>query len=205
MWMIYFLIDFLFPSQCIGCGKEKVPLCTRCVKLARKSLSAPHSYVISAFDFKDPLVKQAIHASKYYHRRDLVPPLSAVLAEELKKSADADTGTVLIPVPMHPYRKLLRGYNQAELIAEEVGRRLNLPVQTNVLAKIVHNKRQATIKHREDRLKNQKDTFAVISPVSGGTYILIDDVTTTGTTLYELRRILLKEGARSVRAGTLAH
>lgn len=203
MWMISSLVSFLFPPQCLGCRKNGVSLCDRCIQLVRKSLTAPHSYIVSAFDFKDPLIKRAIHAVKYYHRRDLVPPLSLVLADELKKIPLENT--VLIPVPMHPLRKLLRGYNQAELIARELAKMLELPVDTSLVTKIKNGKRQATIKHRKERLKNQHGAFALKGDAQSGTYLLIDDVTTTGATLEELRSLLIQHGAKTVRAATLAH
>lgn len=101
-------------------------------------------------------------------------------------------------------RKLIRGYNQAELIAYALGKRLSLPVRL-ALARTKSPSRQATITEKALRMKNQKGSFGVVGDVSHKTIILVDDVTTTGATLLEARAVLLKHQAKSVHAFALAH
>lgn len=202
MWMIHTLLTTLFPPRCLGCGHASSPLCTRCIALSRKSLSTPEPYIISAFDFKDPLVRKAIHALKYYHRKDLILPLTEILAEEIKKMPLKHY--VLVPIPMPPLRKLIRGYNQSERIAHELSRLLGFSVEP-LLVRSKTPTRQAKLKNRADRLRNQKGSFALISDTLPDDIILIDDVATTGATLGEARTVLLKAGAKNVRGATLAH
>jgi ComF family protein len=163
-----------------------------------------HPHIISIFDFRDPLIKRAIHAIKYYHRKDLVGPLAFELASELRALSGIETYT-LVPVPMPRLRKLLRGYNQAERIAEELSRLLALPVDANVLVRTHASRRQAMVKTKAERLKNQAGSFSIEKSSAGMNLILVDDVTTTGATVEEARRILLRNGAKSVLAATLAH
>jgi ComF family protein len=197
----------MFPVSCYGCGKKEVPetpLCRRCLALARKSLSAMHPWIISTFDFPDPLIKRVIHAIKYHHRRDLIGPLIPYLSESAK-SIENLREYVLIPVPMPYMRKLMRGYNQAELIASSLASTLGLRMDPNILARATNPQRQAMIHEKAKRIENQKGTFKVRENLSGVRILLVDDVTTTGATLEEAKRTLEKAGAAHVSAITIAH
>lgn len=204
MWMVTSFFQILFPPQCFGCSKSSTPLCARCVRLTRKSLSSPYPYITSVFDFKDPLIKRVIHTSKYYHRKDLLPPLVAELAQEIQKLPDIHLYT-LVPIPMPRIRKLLRGYNQSELMAQQLSTLLSVSVSTSILRRIKTPLRQAVTKTKSERMKNQHGSFGIVDGAHPTHIILIDDVTTTGATLEEARNILLKNGAQSVIAYTLAH
>lgn len=203
--MIHALQSILFPPRCIACRASRSTLCSRCIKLSRKSLQAPVPYAISAFDYRDPVIKKCIHAIKYYRRKDLIEPLTRELAKEATAIPNLQVH-VLVPIPMPRIRRIMRGYNQAELIAQELGKQLHLPVQ-NLLTRSKTAKRQVTSRTRQERLDAQKGTFSVTSSGSANNLhiILVDDVTTTGATLEEARKVLLKQGAQSVRGLTLAH
>lgn len=198
----------IFPPRCFGCRKEREIFCPRCLSLSRKALNTPYPYIISLFDFKEKNIRRAIHAIKYYHRKDLISPLAYELAKELEK-ADSYRPTadswVLVPVPMPAMRKLLRGYNQAELIALALGKELSLPVRTDILKRTRSPLRQVRAATRNERTQNQKGSFATVKNPSGMRIILVDDVTTTGATLQEARRTLLADKAEGVLAVTLAH
>lgn len=203
MWMVHSLLTLLFPPRCFGCGKNMETICKRCLTLARKSLSAPLPFIESYYDFRDPLIKRAIHAVKYKHRKELLKPLVqyAILMHPLFKQS---TNFILIPVPMTSFRKLLRGYNHAEEIARIINDHSAFPLRTDVLTRARHTKRQAKTLKKAERLTNQRGSFAS-SRVDGLHVLVIDDVSTTGATLEEARNILLAAGAASVQAFTLAH
>lgn len=205
MWMIKELMSFLFPSRCIGCGTKDEALCASCISVARKSLSTPHAYIVSVFDFKDPIIRKVVHAIKYYHRRDIIPVIAVSLAEELKRSTIIHENTVVIPIPMHRSRYALRGYNHAEALAREVATLLTIAISTDTLIRIKKTTQQAKLHRRQERLVNQKGVFTVNGDIYGKDILLIDDVTTTGATLEEARNILIKAGAKRVHAGTIAH
>src|SRR5512133_696738 len=120
MWMItpllHSIASILFPPRCVGCAKKEETLCFSCLKRARKTLGVPHPYIISLFSFKEEMIRHAIHAIKYYHRRDLIAPMIWAVVPEVRKIPNLDAYT-LVPIPMPALRKLSRGYNQAELIA----------------------------------------------------------------------------------------
>ena len=188
----------------MGCGVSKVSLCTRCILLARKSLNPVNAYTTSLFDFKDPLIKRAIHSLKYYRRKDILPPLATALANEVGSVLRANLYT-LVPIPMPTMRRLLRGHNQAELIAHHLGQALKIPVDIKTLIRTRGLKRQTTTRGKRERAKNQQNSFKVLGKVEGKRFCLVDDVTTTGATLEEARKTLLASGALEVKAVTLAH
>ena len=166
---------------------------------------------MSIYSFSDPLIKKVIHAIKYFHRKDLIEPLTEELAKELSKIISSGSYNLvpntylLVPIPMPLLRKYMRGYNQAEIIAIELSKKCSLPLNTKILVRKKSPKRQVTTKTKGERLRNQHNTFEVIGNTQGKHIILVDDVTTTGATLFEARNVLLKAGANTVRAVTLAH
>lgn len=206
--MILKLESFIFPKSCFTCKKGGVTLCTDCLQKCRKSFDTPSPFIKSVYSFRDPVIKKIIHAIKYYHRRDLIEPLTDALVLEIQKANGyklITNGWTLVPIPMPIMRKYIRGYNHAECIATILGKKCNMRMENTILTRILSPKRQVITRSRNERLKNQHNSFKVVKNVSGANIILVDDVTTTGSTLIEARRVLLQAGARSVVALTIAH
>lgn len=112
---------------------------------------------------------------------------------------------LIIPVPLHPSRERMRGFNQARLIAYVLGEKLELSVRRDILKKIKKTRPQMELP-REERLKNILEAFAVsdTAAVRNQTCILVDDVKTTGATLESATRALKRAGAKRVWALTVA-
>jgi ComF family protein len=142
-------------------------------------------------------LRAIIHAFKYDRRRALAAPLAAMMRDAgaaLLEEADA-----VVPVPLHPWKRLTRGFNQADDLARHLGR----PVW-RVLRRRRHGPPQAGLPAAR-RHANVRDAFAARSGrLRGATVVLVDDVMTTGATLDACGRVLLAAGARSVRALTVA-
>jgi ComF family protein len=111
---------------------------------------------------------------------------------------------VLIPVPLHPARLRERRFNQSEALAEWAARRRGLRVE-QPLCRRLHTITQTHFDRRQ-RMRNLRDAFALRhnADVKDKSFLLVDDVLTTGSTLDECARVLLEGGARSVRAITVA-
>jgi len=146
-------------------------------------------------------MKEIIHALKYERRRSIAAPLGALMrvtGARLLKDAD-----VVVPVPLHPRREYERGFNQADDLARQLG----LPV-VPLLKRIVHTQSQIELP-KEQRQQNVKDAFAFL-PAPGsrlpvpGVVVLVDDVSTTGSTLDACARVLKRAGVKEVRALTAA-
>lgn len=180
---------------CIRCGDALASdwgVCDRC-------RARPPSFDVarSAGRYEGAL-RELLHAFKYGRRRALARPLGAWLrsaGSELLAGADA-----VVPVPLHPWRRLRRGFNQADDLAQELG----LPVW-RVLRRTRHGPPQATLPASR-RNANVRDAFSARRRVDLRhlTVVLIDDVMTTGETMGECGRVLREIGAMRVCALTVA-
>lgn len=112
---------------------------------------------------------------------------------------------IVVPVPLHRRRLWWRGFNQAALLAAEVARRLDLPIDTGVLVRVRATNPQ-TYRHHDERRRNVRRAFEARNParLSGKRILLVDDVMTTGATAEECARTLLDAGAAAVDVFTLA-
>lgn len=113
---------------------------------------------------------------------------------------------VMVPVPMHWWKRLRRGFNQSERIARVLARRAKLPLKTDILRRVRGTRVQAGLTHTE-RQANIAGAFRIRSkqPLQGKRVLLVDDVFTTGATASACAKALKKAGASSVVLLTLAH
>ncbi|MEE9366269.1 MAG: ComF family protein [Dehalococcoidales bacterium] len=212
-------LDFLFPPYCIGCGKEGAficpschqmlpriipPICPRCGRPQASEILCPDCVrwqaaidgIRSPFRFEGA-IREAIHKLKYQNLRALAVPLAGMLREYLVASPlDVD---VLVPVPLHRKRLRERGYNQAERLALELGKLINIPAVTDVLIRLRHTPPQARTTTVEERKRNIADSFACRdNRLRDQRVLLLDDVATSGTTLDACATVLKANGAASV-------
>ena len=143
------------------------------------------------------VLRDILHVFKYGRRPTLAAPLGERLRRQGGDLLDAADGVV--PVPLHPRRRRERGFNQAELLARELGR----PV-LQVLARTRETGTQASLPEAQ-RHRNVRDAFARTgADIRGLSLVLVDDVATTGATLEACARVLMAAGAREVAALTVA-
>ncbi len=157
----------------------------------------------------DGVLRHAVHQFKYRDRPQLARPLGRLLAASARAQA-ADLNNLrfdaLLPVPMHPARRRVRGYNQSERLARVVGAELALPgLPPDALVRARPTRPQVGLSG-EARRTSLCGAFAVTRPeqVSGRTLLLIDDVVTSGSSLHECAAALCAAGAHAVYALTLA-
>ena len=172
--------------------------------------------VVALYPYRAEVIKHTIWALKY--RGD--PRAVSMAAEALYDVIVAELAEnalwrrfetpLLIPIPLSKKRFRTRGFNQCELLAMSLSKKdcgKNFIFAPNVLYKIKDTKNQATIKDKLERQKNLVNCFSIKDKkfVVGKNVILLDDVTTTGSTLREARKTLLHAGARRVFCIALAH
>lgn len=152
----------------------------------------------------DGTMRQAILLFKYGSRPMFARHLGRLMVETAGRLFDPREFDLLVPVPLHPRRERARGFNQAALLAREVGRGFGLRVDQRILCRVRATEAQSG--GRREREDNVKGAFAVMRPdrVKDRKLLLIDDVFTTGATASECARTLLAAGAAEVGVYTLA-
>ncbi|PIR73895.1 MAG: hypothetical protein COU40_00135 [Candidatus Moranbacteria bacterium CG10_big_fil_rev_8_21_14_0_10_35_21] len=199
---------------CFHCERiitESGSLCQNCLKKSRKNKETfpKINTLIVAISYKEKLPPRLIHLFKYKFISDLQFPLGEILKKSLEKSR-LPLPDIILPVPLHRIRLRARGFNQSGLLAEYIGKNLapglSLPVLPDILKRMHHTLPQMSIKKYQDRKKNVQNIFTITtnSKVKGKNILLIDDVATTGATLFECARILKQNGAKKVFGAVLA-
>mgnify|MGYP001864525755 CR=1 FL=1 len=143
-------------------------------------------------------VSGAIYSFKYHNRRRY----GKIFAGEMVRCCGGDIRRwqigVIIPVPLHPSRKRIRGYNQAEILAEELSRFTGIPAKNNILYRIRRTSPQKKLDGKERR-KNLRGAFAVKKGEHlPENVLLIDDIYTTGSTVERCAKMLRLAGAENV-------
>jgi len=148
------------------------------------------------------VLREAIHRFKYRGGQALAQPLGQLMVEHW--SDYHIPAEVLIPVPLHPTRLAERGYNQAALLARELGANIGLPVEASSLTRIRATALQVNLDVAARR-ENVRGAFRCLDDrMAGRRVVLIDDVCTTGATLSACALALREAGVGSVWAYTLA-
>lgn len=224
------LFDILFPQFCCFCGHrvrgiegsvcidclEKIDFtrfvsCSICSRESRLTNSA--EFICSDCIAHRPAYERAIICArftgairelllhlKYHNRYDLAPTFGEILAATFHAQLAFKGITHIMPVPSHWLKLRRRGYNQAELIARELAKRVHLPVVTNALQRSKGLGTQTRLT-RAQRFANATASFALapnLPTLHGQTILLVDDLMTTGATLNACARHLKAGGAERV-------
>ncbi|MBI2063357.1 MAG: ComF family protein [Candidatus Yanofskybacteria bacterium] len=158
--------------------------------------------------YENPLAEKSLKMMKYRFIAMLAGDIAGFMVKYMQnsliKKLGIETGTVVVPVPLHRERLNWRGFNQSELIAVKIADNFEWPLVTNELKRVRANKPQIEMPDRNSRIKNMKNIFQyaparVGSPdIKGKTILLIDDISTTGSTLDDCARALKGAGAKKV-------
>lgn len=205
-------LEFIYPPYCICCKTptpNKSHICKECYAIIIASgtdtlfQTETIKNHLSLYDFNNQ-TRAAIHALKY---NNMVKPANSILLSGIRNSQNFpklhfDT---IEPVPLHWYRQIRRGYNQAQHLAETVSKESGIPL-SNFLKRKKYTFSQ-TKKNRFKRQKSVKGSFDLKSQNCKPTkksILLIDDVFTTGATAVACSRVLLAHGAKEVSLLTVA-
>ncbi len=218
------IYDFFLPRICPCCDKklglnEKM-VCDDClrklssVKNDRLELEFEKKFyskkIIAGFRSvyifeKDTEIQSVIHALKYENRFKIGLFLGDILGKRIKDEMVNWQIDAIIPVPLHRLKRAERGYNQSLYIAEGLSKRTNIPLLKNAVKRRRFTESQTKL-NLSEREKNVKDAFSVRKhdKIKNKNVLLIDDVITTGATINECGNALLKGGAKSVYAASVA-
>ncbi len=243
-----FLLELLFPTECLGCGAENTLLCKKCFKSLKINyehycLNCKTKNNLGEFcerckdkfslngiwiagNYQDKLIAKIIKTYKYKFSKNLNIHLGNFLSLFLKNTINKNRfsqnnigqglhwknlnkikntpnilldfqNTLIIPVPLHQKRLRWRGFNQSELLAQVICKNFNLDF-SNDLKRIKYAKPQAKL-NKSQRESSLKNSFVWDgNSLDKKNIILIDDVTTTGSTLNECAKTLKQNGANEV-------
>lgn len=225
IWFNDFL-NLFYPRLCEACGnylfKNEETLCTRCLFHLPKTDfhlnknnpvsilfwgRVPINCAASYYTFsKGSQFQKLIHKLKYHNKKEIGIVLGKHFGESLKKSDYFKDIDVIIPVPLHPKKEKIRGYNQANLVAVGLGKSMQKTVDLNNLIRKIHTESQ-TKKSKLERWENVDNIFEIVEPSSliNKHILLVDDVVTTGSTLESCAHALLKAEGAKVSIATLAY
>ncbi len=172
----------------------------------------------AATEYDTAAVKNLIHDLKFRYIKDAAKPLAEFLVEYIESRELTLQGYIAVPLPLSAKRLRQREFNQSELVAGIFAARFGLPLETKILLRTKHGKPQSETKSVIERKENIKGCFAVNrlapnvigavvkdpEPLRGKNIVLIDDVTTSGATLFEAASVLKSAGAKKILALTVA-
>lgn len=228
------LLDLIFPPRCYFCSKiidffnrGKYDLCRECLsqisfigakacKFCGKQLKdyhddlceycQPNKYyirLISACEYDDVL-REKLLEFKFEGKKELYKVFSLILIEKLKMTDDIKFD-IIISVPIHESKLKQRGYNQTQLIAQDIAKKLQIEIENDVLIKSKITKNQSEL-NRDERKTNIINSFIIQNgeKIKEKRILLIDDIVTTGATVNECSRMLKENGAKEVFISTVA-
>lgn len=197
------LLDLLFPHSCRGCGLIGEVLCECCknnIIKNRKDFKRPNMYVVSR---RNGLLDELIQDYKYQSIRALARPLAELLNQVLPK--DLPKNSIIIPLPTATHHIRSRGFDHTYLLAKQLGKIRGFKVEKI----LIRNKNTVQVgADKKARLTQAKEAYTInpkvkISPKT--TYILLDDVWTTGASITAAKKFLQKAGAKNIKIALLAY
>ncbi len=221
--------SILFPAVCVCCGRESVPprrpICPFCLESRfehgnpehRPSASGvllphyvPFQHALWKFD-KGGALQDLMHCLKYERMADIALQMGECLGRELGRHPALDRflrleRPLVLPVPLHPVKRRLRGFNQAVRIARGIRRTRPLPLLPDGTVVRRRNTSSQTGLPLKKRVANLEGAFKVRRPelIRGQSVLLVDDVFTTGATTFELAARLHGKGVRQAAIVTAA-
>ena len=195
------ILDIIYPpkNSCIICESEFIGICPLCKSKIKRVKD--NDKVIS-YGYYNGILKKLILEFKYNKNFVAGSILVEFLCEIIKKNnLDVD---YIVFIPSSKKAMKDRGFNQCEYLAKEINKQLNISICKDIIKN--KNIKEQKLLSREERYKNIQDAFSLISDknIRNKRLLLIDDVMTTGATLYECEKMLIKNGALSIKMLTVA-
>lgn len=195
-------MPYIREAFCLKCGKpledEQQEYCADCLK-------KKHSFDLgrALFSYRGQ-IRSSLYRLKYGNKREYAKVYGREMARRFGRWIRQTGVTLIIPVPLHRSRRRERGYNQAALLARELGRCTGIPVEEKLLLRV---RKTAPLKtmSKAERTANLRGAFAVSGRIPGGSHILlVDDIYTTGSTADAAAACLKGHGCSRVFLLTVA-
>ncbi|MFN4255878.1 MAG: ComF family protein [Saprospiraceae bacterium] len=218
-------LNLFFPQTCVACGLEPPAPASCFCRSCQTNLLPTGQHLLRENEFsqrfwgllpiqagaamfhfvKKSPVQRALHQLKYRNRADVGLKIGRQFGRQLLQSELFRPVDVIVPVPLHPKKERIRGYNQSAKFAEGLGEAMQKPVENQALARQVFSQSQ-TQKSRSERFQNVGAAFVLKkrAPLEGKNVLLVDDVLTTGATLESCGRQILEVPGTRLFLATIA-
>lgn len=210
------ILNLIYPNVCGFCNNpNKNSLCKKCeIKLKKYEIakkedflrkkSKHFDYLISMLKYEG-CVREKIISYKFGEQAYLYKTFSKIILNNQNICDILCFYDIITPVPMYKLKKYERGYNQTELIAKELAKKLDIKIGSKYLIKNKNTKVQSTLSKMQ-REQNVKGAFTVKfkEEINGKSIILLDDIYTTGSTVNECAKMLKRAGAKEILVLTIA-
>ena len=193
--------ELVKPPRCLRCGRHlesmEAEYCTDC--RSRKHL---YTQGRALYDYRS--VATSLYRFKYAGRQEYGTYYAREMADFLGDAIKCWNAEVLVPVPIHYKRKHTRGYNQAEVLAKELGKLLEMPVDAGLIKRVKKTVPQKLLDDKQ-RQNNLKKAFKIgRNDVKWKSVIIVDDIYTTGSTIDACASVLLGIGIQKIYFVALA-
>ena len=198
------ILHILYPQFCVKCNSSfinnKQLMCNKCLqqmpltnfetinnndidKLFWGKLKVAHAFALGYFN-RAGIFQHLVHQLKYNGNKDAGLILGNLMGEAILNSVFYANINLIIPLPLHPAKLAKRGFNQAEIIAQGIAQKCNIPMQNNIVLRTVNTSTQ-TAKTRGERFENMRNVFLIKNAelLNNKHVLLVDDIITTGATL----------------------
>ena len=206
-------LDYFFPPICGMCGEiNENYICNNCYENIKKI----KKFVINEYNNRnfskhlyifryEGIIRNKIIEYKFEDKGYLYKMFAKIILSDKKTCNFIKKYDVIIPVPISKKRKKKRGYNQSELVANELAQKLNQDIWTDIIIKKKDNKPQSEL-NKLERIKNVEDIYEINKPieVKNKKVLLLDDIYTTGSTVNEIARKLKQNQTQEIGVITLA-
>lgn len=228
-----FFSDILFPPSCLGCFREletgvvcdpcesgaslfKTLFCGACgarLPEQKKICHLDSPYILgTAVHYDDRVVQNLVRGLKFHGVKDAARPLSRFLIKYINSLSMNLQNFSVVPIPLSHKRHRGRGFNQSQLIAKYFAEYFRFPLEENLLLRTIHKKPQSETNDIFERRENIHGCFSLADSLTAGgsnfrgnkNIILVDDVTTSGTTFLEAAKMLKSGGAKRILALAVA-
>ena len=219
------LVHVIFPNICLACNKlpkaKGAHFCVDCIHLMpytdhffisqndvtqhlKGRVTIKHGAALLRFR-EGGIVQQMLHQFKYKKQRAIGEVLGEIAGHKMVESTLFEAPDVIIPVPLHSKKQLLRGYNQCKVFGDAIGQVAGVRCDDSILLKHKETTSQ-TGKSRTERIKNVSDCFTVAKPgeLAGRKVLIVDDVVTTGATIEACCLILQNHGVSHISVLAIA-
>jgi ComF family protein len=222
------LLELVYPTFCASCllsvSETEAPICLHCRSELPIWVSKPfksHEPLFKKFEGLIPLkyavaflqfskggsTQRLLHSLKYEKRPEVGILLGKLLANSLLEAEMNQIFDLILPIPLHPAKLKVRGYNQAMAFAEGLAVGLQSQASDSVLIRTTATETQ-TRKGKLQRILNVNEVFQIVdskkNELAGKHILLVDDVVTTGSTMEACARLVIQEPIASISVATIA-